>query len=156
MNNGKTWINYPPQLVQDVSHQQYQFKMMEIAHVNDKLGPQMYGNIERYGHLWLKNLKKCLAPVVPNWLVQTLSRHTRFCFNMWGMKLCSNNLLMYACVYYSTCMYEKIIIYIHIGIQDRHLYIVCTYYVYQNLIEGSLNRNFRQYGQLKSRCIAQQ
>ena len=25
-----------------------------------------------------------------------------------------------------------------------------------NVIEGSLNRNFRQYGQLKSRCIAQQ
>ena len=25
-----------------------------------------------------------------------------------------------------------------------------------SIIEGSLNRNFRQYGQLKSRCIAQQ
>ena len=24
------------------------------------------------------------------------------------------------------------------------------------IVEGSLNRNFRQYGQLKSRCIAQQ
>ena len=24
------------------------------------------------------------------------------------------------------------------------------------LVEGSLNRNFRQYGELKSRCIAQQ
>ena len=24
------------------------------------------------------------------------------------------------------------------------------------MVEGSLNRNFRQYGQLKSRCIAQQ
>ena len=37
----------------------------------------------------------------------------------------------------------------------------CTFYrcIYNYLwfiIEGSLNRNFRQYGQLKSRCIAQQ
>ena len=31
-----------------------------------------------------------------------------------------------------------------------------TTFIFRGIIEGSLNRNFRQYGELKSRCIAQQ
>ena len=48
---------------------------------------------------------------------------------------------------------SNIYIYVHIYI----IYISNIYYVYIYIfIEGSLNRNFRQYGELKSRCIAQQ
>ena len=43
----------------------------------------------------------------------------------------------------------------HLG-SSRMLHVMHVPVQMNMMIEGSLNRNFRQYGQLKSRCIAQQ
>ena len=55
-----------------------------------------------------------------------------------------------------TYLYMCTYVYIYIYTSSYHM--ILSAYSNQIIIifEGSLNRNFRQYGQLKSRCIAQQ